>query len=863
MSPSHYFPSIPLARATLLLCVLLGLLGRLGAQSVAWSPAGGKLPAGIISELSLIFENCEPKGDPAPPKVPGLMLALRGSSQSVSIVNFRRTATVTFSFAARLEKKQPAEIPAFTVETDKGPLTVAAVRFEPGDAAIGQGNLSVEEIAQSRFLFPSETVWAGEVFSLSYRLDVLRRYYHNLGSNPEWDPAPLVTEEWGKGEMSEGRAKGEALLNILYRTRGYAREPGSFQFNQAQQVVNIRTGTSGGFGIFGPQPELQQLVVPSDQPRMTVKPLPLPAPASFAGAVGQFKLASKVVPQDAKAGEPVTWTLELSGTGNWPAITALPARSIPKSFEVVQPQARRTIAEGKLFEGSLTEDLVMIPRNPGTYSIPALSISYFDPKAGTYRTLSSEPVKIKVSAAEPGGIAGGASKPATEAGGIGKSSDNDRSPAKPFPAAPQAPAPIPGDPLAPDHLANAPLAGGSVLTLVALPLACLPLLWLIFAALRAWERDPNSPRREALARLRRLLGTQARPSTPEATRALLLAWQRETARATGFTGSAPAARNLPGNLPSGQAAALQRLWAEADQVLYGKDAPLPGDWLSRARASASSLGAPGFPVLSVLRHLLPLLAVSVFLIQAAAPAHAALPGTPKASDAKAREAYQAGNYPEAARLWSAELATAPLSWPLRHNLGLAYLQHDQPGAAMAELASAFAQNPTDDEVRRNFRLACTQAGVSPEVLGELSGEGPVPALARLAPLRCWQYALALSSLLLAAGLVLWLARAYRRRLPLQVPLAWSLLVLGVVLALLSSTVLHRYGLVRDEAAALVWQNTTLRSIPTEADATQKTAALPTGTLLRVDKAFVGWRHITLSNGESGWVRASDLVMLWH
>jgi hypothetical protein len=863
VSPSHHFLRIPLARATLLLCVLLGLLGRLGAQTVAWSPAGGKLPAGIISELSLIFENCEPKGDPAPPKVPGLMLALRGSSQSVSIINFKRTATVTFSFAARLEKKQPADIPAFTVETDKGPLTVASVRFEPGDATIGQGNLSVEEIAQSRFLFPSETVWAGEVFSLSYRLDVLRRYYHNLGSNPDWDPAPLVTEEWGKGEMTEGRAKGEALLNILYRTRGYAREPGSFQFNQAQQVVNIRTGTSGGFGIFGAQPELQQLVVPSDQPRMTVKPLPLPAPASFAGAVGQFKLASKVVPQDAKAGEPITWTLELSGTGNWPAITTLPSRSVPKAFEIVQPQARRAIAEGKLFEGSLTEDLVMIPRNPGTYNIPALSISYFDPKAGIYRTLSSEPVKIKVSPADTGGIAGGASKLSTETGGTAKPSDADRGPAKPFPSTPQAPAPLPGDPLAPDHLASAPLGDGSVLTLALLPLACLPLLWLIFAGLRAWERDPNSPRREALARLRRLLAAKAAPSTPEAIRALLLGWQRETARATGFTGSAPAARNLPGNLPSGQSAALQRLWAEADQALYGNGASLPGDWLTRARASAASLVVPGFPASSVLRHLIPLLAVSAFLIQTASPAHAALPGAANPNDARAREAYQAGNYPEAARFWSAELASAPLSWPLRHNLGLAYLQHDQPGAAMAELASAFAQNPTDDEVRRNFRLACTQAGVSPEILGELSGEGPVPALARLAPLRCWQYALALSSLLVATGLVLWLARAYGRRLPLQVPLAWSLLVLGAVLALLSCTVLHRYGLVRDEAAALVWQNTTLRSIPTEADATQKTSALPTGTLLRVDRAFVGWRHITLSNGEGGWVRASDLVMLWH
>ena len=861
MSPFLSLIPRSFARTALLLSLLvLACTALLQAQSVTWTPAGGKLPTGLISELALVFENCEPKGDPAPPKVPGLMLALRGSSQSISIVNFTKTATITFAFAARLEKKQAIEIPSFTVETDKGTLTVEAVKFEPGEAAIGQGNVSVEDIAQAKFLFPSDTVWAGEVFTLSYRLDVLRRYYHQIASNPEWDPAPLVTEEWGKPELAEGRSKNEALLNILYRTRGYARDPGAIQFNQAQQLVNIRTGSSGGFGIFASQPELQQLAVASDQPRMSVKPLPAPAPSSFAGAVGQYKLASRIVPKEAKVGEPLTWTLELSGTGNWPAITQLPARSVPKSFEIIQPQARRNLTEGKLFDGSLSEDLVMIPRNPGTYTIPPINFSYFDPKTGAYRTLSTESVKITVNAAPSSSLANGDNTSRSgETKQGGPSTDNTGATGA-FPGTPQAPAPIPGDPLDTQTLASRPLSEGALLILVLLPVACLPLIWLIFAVLRALDRDAATPRRAALARLRRLLAKA--PAGDQATRSLLREWQQECARVAGLASTAPALQGLSRSIPAAEAGQLAKLWQDADALLYGRSTSLPKDWLANARSLAARQTAPSFPMATILRHLLPLILVSTVLIQVATPAQAAEAMKARAND-EAASAYSAGNYAEAARLWSLDLNAEPLRWPARHNLGLAYLQHNQSGAAMAELAAAFVQNPADERVRRNFRLACTQAGVSPEVIGELSGEGPLPFLVRQAPLRCWQYALPCASLLLALGLVVLVARAYKRRFPLQAVFAGTLLTTGTLLAILALSVLYRYGPVRSNASALVWQNTTLRSIPTEADATQKTSAITTGTLVLIDKEFLGWRHVTLTNGEGGWLRSGDLVMIWR
>jgi hypothetical protein len=151
-------------------------------------------------------------------------------------------------------------------------------------------------------------------------------------------------------------------------------------------LLSIQTGTIG-FGIIS-QPRMEQVSVTSDQPAIEVRPLPT-APAGFGGAVGQFKLASKIVPEKAAVGEPVTWTLELSGTGNWPEINGLPSREVSSDFQVVQPKAKRTPAEGKLFDVTLAEDVVLVPTQPGNYALGPVNFTYFDPKSGTYKTVTA------------------------------------------------------------------------------------------------------------------------------------------------------------------------------------------------------------------------------------------------------------------------------------------------------------------------------------------------------------------------------------------------------------------------------------------------------------------------------------------
>jgi hypothetical protein len=89
------------------------------------------------------------------------------------------------------------------------------------------------------------------------------------------------------------------------------------------------------------------------------------------------------------------------------------------------------------------------------------------------------------------------------------------------------------------------------------------------------------------------------------------------------------------------------------------------------------------------------------------------------------------------------------------------------------------------------------------------------------------------------------------------------LILGLLLSVAALTGRATYGLAASPRAALVWRETTLHSIPTEADTSQKTSALPAGSLgVMADRTFLGWVQLTFDNGQTGWVRKHELVPLW-
>jgi tetratricopeptide (TPR) repeat protein len=834
-----------------LLFLLLGLIAGLArAQSIHWDPPGGTLPVGQTAQLQLVFADCSPQGTPALPKVDGLTLEYVGQSSNLSLINGDLSRSLTLNYAALLSRKQRVELPAFTVDTNKGRLRVAAARFDPAGATVGGSGVALEEVASSHLTLAPTTVWAGEVFDLEYTIDVAHGYYPDFGRGAfEWNPSPLIIEDWSQPAPFEKSNGAEPRNGIGYRTRAIARTPGTYRLNPVNQLVNLSVGVSG-FGFFQ-QRQYQQFSVASNTPSVQVLPLP-PAPPGFTGIVGEFTLKAHVVPTQVAVGEPVTWTLELSGIGNWPDIAGLPPREASQDFQVVQPKPKRTMAEGKRMEGTLVEDVVLVPTRAGTYSLSPVSLTVFNPKRGTYEklTLANETVVVTPAApAGPASTAAGRTAPGPGAPAI------TAGPPAPAPRVPAPPSALPRDPLPGGDSAAAPLARRRLFVLAAAPFAALILLGLGLAWRRARRTDPLNPQREARRRLGATLASLS--AADEGSRpARLLDWQHDATILWQIGRAAPGAEAFTDPAWAG-------LWREAEACLYGPVPSLPADWIGRAEAALAAKRVPRRRWLRLfrLRHLLPRRAAAALALVGLA-AGAALAPPARAADDGAL--YRRGDFAGAEKAWRLVLNRHPLDPSAHYNLSLALAQQDRWGEAAAQAAAALVERPSDPSIRAQFILACEQSGVAPAPVAPFLDAGRLSSLALLASPADWQRLELAAALLVALALAGALLAAHglaRGRWPLRA--AAAALVLGLAAGLGGWLGVRAYGLAADPRAAVTWRAGTLRSIPTEADAAQKTTPLPAGSAAVVDKTYLGWVRLRFAEGPTGWVRDEEVVRLWQ
>jgi tetratricopeptide (TPR) repeat protein len=802
------------------------------AQSVHWEGSPDD-PA----EVQLVFEDCAPDGDPQLPVMAETSLTLTGNSTQTSIMNgsFSRSTILTYSARAR-RAGATLQIPAFTVQTNKGPKPVASYTG-------GAARVISDSMINARLVPGSRSVWAGEVFSLTYVIDAARRSFSQLASPIDWNASPLIVEDWSKPEPFETNVNDEARLNIIYKARAYAKTSGALTLNPTTQLVNIATG-SVGFSLFQQQ-RVEQLTVNSKRVDLTVNPLP-PPPPGFTGAVGQFKLISKVVPTTAAVGEPITWTLELSGTGNWPDIAGLPQREVSKDFQVVQPQAKRVPADGKLFDVTLTEDVVLVPSRPGTYPLKPVTFVYFDPKAGEYRTLTTAGTTVTITAAAtPAGSA-----PRFQVGPPETPASTPAATATPRTDTPPTAPPegIPRDALPGSDHAPVPLRDDQLLPLLAAPFVLLLVFWGGLAVRRARRTDPRRIRREAHARLAATLARLR--SAGEADRpALLLAWQHDSAILWEILHAAPPPAAFGD-------AGWSQLWVESDRALYRADTALPADWVARAEAALAAHRVPGF---SPLAALLPRNLVPFFMLAAVATIATSL----RAADASA--AYRSGDFATAEKAWTAEVAQDPANPVARYNLSLALAQQDRWDLALAHATAALVQAPDNEPIRWQFALAAEKSGFLPAPLVAFPRPGPLQSLAELASPGAWQRWLLAAAAGAALSLGLLLYSAYGWSSALRSWCAVLLLGASALVAAAALLGLHAYGQTADARAVILWRGSVLRSIPTEADITQKTTTLSAGSVAIVDKTFLSgnWVRLSFDNGQTGWVRKEDVVGLWR
>lgn len=219
--------------------------------------------------------------------------------------------------------------------------------------------------------------------------------------NGFWTQDLDIAAEQPRREVVGGK---EYQAQILRRWLLYPQRVGVLDIEQteftatAQLITQMEQGNSP-FDLFyggGSQVRNVEKKLASPALKITVKELPKPQPAGFAGAVGRFTISAALSGTTFSANKAGSLVVKLQGTGDFPLIES-PKLTLPAAFEQYDVKTSESITNtvgGTI--GERTYEYPFVARAEGTYTIPSIEIPYFDPTTSKYATLSSGEFTVEI-----------------------------------------------------------------------------------------------------------------------------------------------------------------------------------------------------------------------------------------------------------------------------------------------------------------------------------------------------------------------------------------------------------------------------------------------------------------------------------
>ena len=137
----------------------------------------------------------------------------------------------------------------------------------------------------------------------------------------------------------------------------------------------------------------KQIIAPSID--IQVDPLPQ-RPANFSGGVGKFNISAQLDKTEAKANDPISLRVIVSGVGNLKLIRQ-PQVDFPKDFDKYDAKITdKTKLTANGLEGSMIYDILAVPRHPGKFEIPPVEFVFFNTATKKYETVKSEGFTLNV-----------------------------------------------------------------------------------------------------------------------------------------------------------------------------------------------------------------------------------------------------------------------------------------------------------------------------------------------------------------------------------------------------------------------------------------------------------------------------------
>lgn len=357
--------------------------------------------------------------------VDGLDIRYTGQSQLLQGRNFRFTYSFVYNYTIMPLKAGTFTIPAQAISTNSGTLRTPALTLNvaPNDDGTtttrrgggGSGAVDEKKIAFAELVVPKTTVYVGETIPAQIRIGINTRVPHRFIDLPNLSGQGFTSQRMPNPDQRLESIGGRTYEVVTLQTAITPVRSGKLEIAAKDAKAIIQVPRRGGnrprspFDLFGMDDpfsdpffsdpfagvgEQKEVKFSSETTTLEVKPLPPNAPATFAGAVGNFSLATDVKPKNAQVGDPLTVTATISGRGNFDRVTA-PTLEDTRGWHTYPPGSTFKAEDEIGINGTKTFEMVLTP-NERKSAVPPLVFTYFNPLKEEYVTLKSDQLAVVV-----------------------------------------------------------------------------------------------------------------------------------------------------------------------------------------------------------------------------------------------------------------------------------------------------------------------------------------------------------------------------------------------------------------------------------------------------------------------------------
>lgn len=345
----------------------------------------------------------------------------RSSSYQIINGNASSSVTVTYTFTLLPKTTGTFTIPSASIQIKGEKYTSSGVSIKvlPADesAPAQQGggqqggqqrqaqpsaNISKESIF-IRSILSKSSVYEQEPVLLTYKIyttnDIIQ--YSNKSMSDFSGFMKQEVEQAPNKQLAYENYNGKNYMTaVLYEVLLYPQKDGSLEIEKADFETVIRVQSNRAvrsiFDDFFDSYTNVNKLVSAPATKIQVKQLPNGKPLDYSGFVGTLSLTSNITSQSVKVNEAITLKINLTGKGNM-KILGNPQVKFPDDFETYDPKVSnnfKTNAAGT--NGTKSIEYMFIPRHPGDFEIPSITLSYFDLATKTYKTLKTPTYKVVV-----------------------------------------------------------------------------------------------------------------------------------------------------------------------------------------------------------------------------------------------------------------------------------------------------------------------------------------------------------------------------------------------------------------------------------------------------------------------------------